>query len=157
MSKLIGDRLTDDFLDAFGGRNLAGQVGLAYLLISTDEDNTPRPCMLSAGEVLVPNDRTIRVGLWPGTRTAKNLSRGERVLFCYVAARTVLYAKGRSVRLSRSDHPKLEGFDIKVDTVESDIHPGMPVKETIAFDIEGIDLNRILEQWARQTEALRDL
>lgn len=156
MSKLIGDRLPEDFQAAFDGRHLADQVGFAYLLVSTDEDGTPRPCMLSAGEVFVPDDRTIRVGLWPGTSTAQNLSRGERVLFCYVAPNTVLYAKGWSHRLEPSNHPKFDRFDIKVDAVESDVHPGMPVKETIAFDIEGIDPGKVLDQWGRQTEALRN-
>ena len=155
MSKFLGERLPGEILTAFDGEKIEQKIGLAYLLVTTDEDGTPRPCMLSAGEILVPDDRHIRIALWPGTTTSKNLSRGSRVLFCYIAPGTVFYAKGQSTPLGPGRDSKLERFEVTVDAVESDIHQGMPVKETVLFEIEGMDTSKVAADWQRQLEALR--
>jgi hypothetical protein len=142
-------------MTAFDGKKVEGRVGRAYLFVTTDEDGTPRPCMLSAGEILAPDDRHLRIALWPGTTTSKNLSRGGRVLFCYIAPGTVLYAKGRSAPLGPGPGSKLERFEVTIDAVDSDIHQGMPVKETVLFEVEGMDTSKVAADWQRQLEALR--
>lgn len=111
--------------------------------------------MLSAGEILAPDERRLRVALWPGTNTSKNLARGDRVLFCYIAPGSVIYVKGTSVALGLGPDSKLERFEITPDTVESDIHPGMPVEETVIFSIEGMDRSKVAADWTRQLDALR--
>jgi hypothetical protein len=155
MSKLIGNRLPDEILRAFDGEQLQEKVGPAYLLVTTDDDGTPRPCMLSAGEVLAVDNRHIRVALWPGTTTARNLARGGRTLFCFVAPRLVYYAKGSSTALGRGGDSKLERFQIEIDAVESDIHQGMPVKNTIQFELESLDPTTVAGQWRHQIDALK--
>ena len=154
MAKLLGNQLPGEVLDAFDGRDLEQKIGRAYLLVTVDDDGTPRPCMLSAGEVLVPDDRHIRVMLWPGTTTSKNLARGERALFCYIAPGTVIYAKGPARSLGPGPGSKLERFELEVDTVESDIHQGMPVKETVVFEVATMDPSKVASEWARQLEIL---
>ncbi|HXF36502.1 MAG TPA: pyridoxamine 5'-phosphate oxidase family protein [Actinomycetota bacterium] len=156
MSEPLGDRLPPEILRAFDGEDLERKVGPALLLVTTDEDGTPRPCMLSAGEVLAPDDRRLRVALWPGTRTARNLSRGSRVLLCFVAPGAVLYVKGTARPLGPSASPPLERFEVAVEAVESDRHAGMPVTQGIAFAVEGRDVARVVEAWRRQLAALRD-
>jgi hypothetical protein len=155
MAKLIGSRLPDEILRTFDGEHLQDKVGPAYLLVTVDDDGTPRPCMLSAGEVLAVDDRHIRVALWPGTSTSKNLAGGGRALFCFIAPRLVYYAKGRSTALGRGDDSNLERFEIEVDAVESDIHKGMPVKNTIEFELESLDPGTVAGLWHRQIEALK--
>lgn len=155
MSKLLGEQLPPDILNAFDGDNIKEKIGLAYLLVTTDEDGTPRPCMLSAGEILAPDDRHLRVALWPGTTTSKNLARGSRVLFCYIAPGVVLYVKGQAAPLGPGPDSKLERFEITSEAVESDIHQGMPVKETVLFSIEDADTTKIAAEWGHQLEALR--
>jgi hypothetical protein len=155
LSKYLGNRLPEDVVKAFDGQNIEAKIGLAYLLVTTDEDGTPRPCMLSAGEILIPDDRHLRVALWPGTKTAANLSHGGRVLFCYVAPGVVVYAKGASRSIGPAPDSKLARFEVAVDTVESDVHQGMPVKETVLFEIEGMDTSQVVESWRRQLESLR--
>jgi hypothetical protein len=155
LSKFLGNRLPEDVVKAFDGHNIEAKIGLAYLLVTTDEDGTPRPCMLSAGEILVPDDRHLRVALWPGTNTAANLTRGGRVLFCYVARGVVVYAKGASHSIGPAPDSKLARFEVAIDTVESDVHQGMPVKETVLFEIEGMDTSKVVESWRRQLESLR--
>src|SRR4029450_7350934 len=54
MAKLLGDRLPETVLRAFDGHDLEAKVGPAHLLVTVDPDGTPRPRMLSAGELLAP-------------------------------------------------------------------------------------------------------
>jgi hypothetical protein len=155
MSKNLGDKLPVEILEAFDGTDIEAKIGRAYLLVTTDEDGTPRPCMLSAGEILVPDERRLRVALWPNTSTSRNLGRGSRTLFCYVAPGTVYYAKGRPESLGPAPGSKLERFQITITEVESDVHAGMPVEETILFSIEALNTEKVVGDWTRQLDALR--
>ncbi|HEU0337345.1 MAG TPA: pyridoxamine 5'-phosphate oxidase family protein [Gaiellaceae bacterium] len=154
MSKLIGDTLPDDLFGALDGRELGGKVGPAYLLVTADEDGTPRPCMLSAGEVLALDGRRLRFALWKGSRTCANLVRGGRALFCHVAPRTVVYVRG-PVRTLEAPETNLDCFELQVDSVESDDHTGMPVTSGITFAVERGDPAAVVEAWERQLAGLR--
>jgi hypothetical protein len=156
MSKLIGDSLPADVLAALDGRDLERKIGPAYLLLTADEDGLPRPCMLSAGEVLAVDARHVRLALWRGTSTAANLSRDGRAVFCYVVPGTVLYVRGTVRRLAQRDGASLECFELGVQSVESDAHAGMPVTSGIAFAVERGDPADVAEAWQRQLALLRD-
>jgi len=155
MSKLLGDKLPSEILEAFDGTDVGAKIGRGYLLVTTDIDGTPRPCMLSAGEVLATDERHLRIALWPSTSTSKNLARGSRALFCFVGPGAVFYAKGEPRSLGPGPGSKLERFEISVTSVESDIHQGMPVEETIVFSISDLDPQKVVDEWTRQLEALR--
>lgn len=156
MSKLIGDRLPTEVRDAFDGEHLERRIGPAYVLVTPDPDGTPRPCMLSAGEIFAPDDRRIRVALWPGTRTSENLGRGVPALFCFVVPGAALYIRGWSARLPKSDRTNLERFEIRVDSVESDMHKGMAVTEGITFAVQAMDPAVLVESWQDQIQSLRE-
>lgn len=154
MSEFLSDRLPDVCTAAFNGRDLEQKFGDTYLLLTTDPDGTPRPCMLSAGEVLGLDDRTIRLALWTGTHTVANLARGVHAVICFVAARTVLYIKGVPRRLAARPEAGLEYFEIRVDRVDSDTHEGMPVAQGIRFTCEAEPVASVLKRWQ---EILNDL
>lgn len=156
MSTRIGLRLPREVLDALDGAELDRKLGPAHLLVTTDEDGTPRPCMLSAGEVLAVDERALRLALWAGSHTSKNLSRGAPALFCYVAPRTVLYVRGRARRLPDGEGSGLDCFELGVESVESDDHPGMPVISGISFGVEEQDPAEVIDVWKTQLAALRD-
>lgn len=155
MTRAIGDRLPEAILEAFDGRDLEGKIGPAHLLITVDRDGRPRPCMLSAGEILALDDTRFRVGLWPGTRTSENLAAGSPALLCFVAPGTVLYVRGAARALEPVEGVTLARFEIAVSSVESDIHPGMPVTQAITFSIESKDAAAVADSWRQQIEALR--
>jgi hypothetical protein len=155
VSRLVGDRLPAEVVRAFDGSDLEGKVGPAQVLVTPDPDGTPRPCLLSAGEVLAVDDRTLRVALWPGTRTSQNLGRGVPVLLCYVAPGTVYYVRGRSRPLGPGPGSRLERFEVAVESVESDAHPGMPVTSGITFAVPGTEPARVAAAWEEQIRALR--
>ncbi|MGH3094948.1 MAG: hypothetical protein ACRDMV_02980 [Streptosporangiales bacterium] len=156
MSKRIGDRLPDEIVRFFDGKDLEAKVGPAHLLVTADEDGVPRPCMLSAGEILVPNDRSIRVALWPESRTTKNLASGGTALFCYVAPGSVLYVRATPRSLSSSEETRMRHFELRVESVESDLHKGMPVTEGLMFAVESMDPATVVESWEKQLVGLRE-
>jgi hypothetical protein len=154
MSKPIGHTLPDDLFHALDGGSLHDKIGPAYLLVTSDEDGTPRPCMLSAGEVLAPDAGRLRFALWKGSRTCANLARGGSALFCHVAPRTVVYVRG-GVRPLQAPETNLDCFELQVDSVESDDHAGMPVTTGITFAVERGDPAAVVAAWERQVAGLR--
>jgi len=156
MTKRVSDRLPGSVLEALDGRDLERKIGPTYVLMTVDPDGAPRPCMLSVGEILAPDDRHLRVALWPGTNTSRNLAAGSPALLCFVAPATVLYVRGRPRTLGRSATTRLERFEIEVDAVESDAHAGMPVTGTITFSIGDADPAEVAAAWRSQLEDLRD-
>jgi hypothetical protein len=154
VSKLIGNALPEQVSTALDGRDLAQKVGPAHLLLTMDADGMPRPCMLSAGELLAVDERTLRVALWPGTRTAANLERDGRALLCYVDAEAVLYVRG-TVRPLDVTGP-LPSFELAVESVESDAHAGMPVTSGIRFAVERGDVASVAQAWDEQLGPLRE-
>ena len=149
MSEFLSDKLPDVCIAAFNGRDLDQKFGDTYVLLTTDPDGTPRPCMLSAGEVLGIDERTIRLALWMGTQTVANLARGVRAVMCFVAPRTVLYIKGMPHRLALRPEAGLEYFEIRVDRVDSDVHEGMPVTRGIRFTSEAQPMVSVLKAWQK--------
>jgi hypothetical protein len=155
MATLIGDRLPQELREALNGEALEGKIGLTWLLFTADEDGTPRPCMLSAGEVLARDDKALRFALWPGTTTGANLARGARVLFCHVAPGSVLYVRGPAHRIEPAAETSLDCFELAVESVESDEHAGMPVTSGIEFAVTRDEPAQVADAWRRQLDPLR--
>lgn len=156
MSKEIGDTLPPELVAELDGRDLERKIGPAYLLLTGDVDGLPRPCMLSAGEVLAVDERHLRFALWPGTNTAANLARGGRALFCHVAPGSVLYARGSIRPLRGQRDGGLECFELAIESVESDDHAGMPVTSGISFAVARGDPAAVAETWEKQLALLRE-
>ncbi len=155
MSKYLGDRLPAEFLGALDGRDLEHKYGETYVVLTADPDGAPRPCMLSAGELLALDDRTVRIALWPNGRTGANLRRGGQVVICYIAPNLVLYVRGRPRELAPARDPEIERFEVAVDSVDSDAHQGLPVVHGIVFTSTSEVRRAMLEQWRKVLAAQR--
>ncbi|MBF6568985.1 MAG: hypothetical protein IVW54_08930 [Candidatus Binataceae bacterium] len=156
MSKPLGEKLPREFIDAIDGHDLEGKYGETYLLLTSDTDGTPRPCMLSAGEMLAIDDRKIRVALWPNGHSGANLRRGSQVIICFVQPNTVLYVQGQAKELAHGRDPEIERFEIAVSSVASDVHEGLPVLHGIAFTSTPEVRRTMLEQWRKVLSALHE-
>jgi hypothetical protein len=152
----IGDRLPADVQRTFAGTDVANLIGVAYPLVTVDEPGTPRLSMLSAGELLATDDRTIRVAMWPNTRTGANLAAGREALLCVVEPGKVRYVRGTGVRLVAPADAGVECFELTVTSVESDSHDGMPVATPITFDTIQPNRAEVLAMWQRQLAALAE-
>lgn len=155
MSRVIGAELPDEVAETFDGTDLERKLGLGFTLVTVDPDGQARPCMLSAGEVLVVDRRTIRLGLWTGSSTSRNLAAGSPVLFCHVAEGVVFYLRGAAHPLTADPAARLDCFELRVDRVETDSHEGLPVTSGITFAVVDPDPPAVLAMWARQLEVIR--
>jgi hypothetical protein len=155
MAKSLGDRLPETVLRAFDGHDLEAKVGPAHLFVTVDPDGGPRPCMLSAGELLAPDDRRLRVLLWKGTGTSRNLAAGGPVLFCYVEGGEVVYVKGEPRPLPREGGGGCARFQPLGRAVHPPPHAGLPVTGGITFGVDGGDRAKVARGWERQLAALR--
>lgn len=154
MSKLVGERLPREVFAAFDGTDLETKVGAAYLLCTVDPDSFPRYSMLSAGEILAVNDRTMRFAFWPGTQTALNIRSGRPATLSFVASGIVFYVQGIGHGLPSIPNLDLERVEVTVLRVESDMHPGLPVTDGIRFACEGIDATTLVSEWKTKLSSL---
>lgn len=146
------DRLPAELVRALGDEALDPPDQPAFLLVTTDADGSPRISMVSVGELLVRDDRTLRVALWPGTRTAANLARGGTALLGAVSPGSVVYVR---VRPSPLVVPaELECFELTATEVRADAHAGMPVTSGITFRTEEPGHAAAMASWRRQRELL---
>jgi hypothetical protein len=151
VSTRIGSVLPAEIQAEFDGRELGSKSSCGYFAVTVDADGSPRPCMLSVGEILVVDEHTIRLAVWPDSSTAANLRRGGRVVLCYVRPNTVLYVSGHTVR---TWDDKLLAAEISVDGVAADDHPGFAVIDGIRFCYEGSP-EELTAAWGGQLAALR--
>lgn len=93
----------------------------------------------------------------PGTKTAANMRRGSPVVLCFIAPNSVFYVKGRGRGLEHRTGTNVEAFEVSVESVESDVHPGLPVTGGIGFRCEGVSEDVLLRQWADRLDVLRSI
>jgi hypothetical protein len=127
------DLLPDELIRALGDAALADAEQPAFLLVTGDEGGAPRISMVSAGDLLVRDERTLRVALWRGTRSAANLARGGTALFGAVSPGSVIYVRAKPEPLVVPEPAELECFELTVTEVRTDVHAGMPVTSGITF------------------------
>jgi hypothetical protein len=154
MAEVLGDRLPDELVRVLDDETLTSQEQPAFLLVTTDDSGAPRICMVSAGELLVRDERTLRVALWPGTRTAHNLGRGGTALLGAVSPGSVIYIRAEPTRLTVPETVTLECFELAVTNVQADVHAGMPVTSGITFRTDEPDHATTVADWRRQRELL---
>jgi hypothetical protein len=154
MARSLGDRLPDELVRALDDGVLDRHDQAAFLLVTTDDGGAPRLSMISAGELLVRDGRTLRLALWRGSRTARNLGRGGSALLGTVGPGSVTYVRADPVRLEVPEATGLECFELEVTGVEADAHAGMPVTSGIAFRIDEPGHAAAVAAWRRQRELL---
>ncbi|MGH8913607.1 MAG: hypothetical protein ACRDZM_03730 [Acidimicrobiia bacterium] len=133
--------------DLFETDDLEGRFGLAYELATVDEDGWPRIAMLSHGEITTTAD-SVRLVLWGGSSTGKNLASGRPALLSVVSEGLVCYLSGRARHLRSASG--LDAFELTVERVRIDTHQGFPVRSPIRFEAEDGDRSAAVEEWRRQ-------
>jgi hypothetical protein len=156
MSTILENGLPSRIVALFDGRDVRAQVGAGYLMVTTDPDGKPRPCMLSAGEILAVDRHTIRVALWAGSHTSRNLARDSSVLLCVVDATGVTYVRGTPLRLvaEEAGQPELDCYEIHITAVESDEHRGLPIRAGITFAAIRPGPDELAAVWTKQLALL---
>jgi len=155
MPRSLGSSLPAELAAALDGRRLAERVGDTYLLITTAEAGWPHVAMLSAGEVLAVDESALRLGLWPGTRSAENLERAGLGLLMAVRPPATWYLRLRCRPLGQVpvEDRRIAAFEAAIEEVLEDVVGYARVTGGIRFEL--VDPPRVLGHWEAAIAALR--
>jgi hypothetical protein len=149
-----GAQLPEEVVGLLDGSDLAARVGLTFELLTAGGDGWPGVALLSAGEVLALDASTVRLALWPGTRTTANLGPDGRAVLAFVHAGGAF-----SVRLETCRGPDLRAparlavVDGRVAGVRRDAVDYARLRSGITFDLP--DEAAVVARWAATVAALR--
>jgi hypothetical protein len=155
MSTLLGNRLPAAVLSILATEARRQPQGQCIILVTVDSDGNARPCLLSVGEMLAVDDRTLRAVVWPGSMTTSNLDRGHPVLFVLAAPPDVFHVRATPTRLPDAPNSSLARFEFAVSSVDVDGHDGMPVTHPMWFAAREDLRDKVLAMWADQVDALQ--
>lgn len=154
MPRSLGPRLPVEVLALMNGKDLARREGITFLLITAGED-WPHVAMLSAGEVFAPSDGEIRLALWPGSQTTKNLTAGGRALLMAIASGGAYYVRLRCtgpVDIAVRGKPRAL-FSASVHDVLKDVVDYAEITTGIGFRLPNAE--QVLAAWEASVEAMR--
>jgi hypothetical protein len=156
MSRSIGDQLPDSLRQLLDGSDLAGREGLTFLLITTDEGGWPQMAMLSVGELVAIDARTLRAGLWLHSSSSKNLSRTGLGMLTLVADGNGYYvrlAAQRGADLDLGAEGRLAYFVMHVEDVQEDSTDYATLTSGVTFRLKQPE--QVVPRWQRTVDALR--
>ena len=155
MPKSLGRSLPEPLRKLLDGSDLAGRVGLTWLLVTVAEDGWPHVAMLSVGEVLAAGPESLRLALWPGSRTTANLERTGFGLLMAVVGSTTYHVRLQSRRgadLSVRRRPRAY-FAASVVEVLEDVVGYATVTNGIGFRLNQPE--EVLADWEAAVAGLR--
>jgi hypothetical protein len=124
MPRSLGNLLPDAVRIPLDGSDLAGRSPFeVFQLLTTDEQCWPHMALLSVGELVAVDARTIRAGLWLHSSTSKNLSRDGRAVLATIANGNAYYVRltaRRGADLDLGAEGRLAYFVLDVDEVLED-------------------------------------
>ena len=102
MSKSIGGDLPSELLERLSGARLHDAADRVVVACSVDERGFPHAAILSYAEVLAVDSRTIRIAVYGGSGTARNVRRDGRLTLLLIEPEFAYYIKGTAAELSAS-------------------------------------------------------
>jgi len=147
--------LDADVVALLDGTDLPARAGLTLELITLGADGWPRVALLSVGEVLATGKDSLRLALWPGSRSTANLERSARALLAFVhdgAAHRVRLEARRAADLLVGTNARAV-FDASVVSVARDEVPYARLRAGITHEL--VDPEDTLARWRATVAALR--
>jgi hypothetical protein len=156
VSKSIGNALPDSLRTALSGDDLDRGAGLTYILLTPDELGDVSIALLSVGEVLATDERTIRLALWPGTTATANLERTGRGTLASIEPEATLYVRFDAERVGdvRAGGMNHASFVCRVTDVLADDVSYATITAGLRFALR--DPDAVLPRWRETIEALRE-
>jgi hypothetical protein len=162
MSRAIGSRLPVPLRERLRGDDLATRVGIAVLILTTDEAGWPHPAMVSYGELVAMDSRRVRLAVRRTSGTAENLRRRGRMTFCFIEPGMAYYVKATVGHPEEpvQGFPDLVRFEATVEKVladeaRADSEPGVAVADGVRFS-SGRTAAAVTRDWRRVVESLRE-
>ncbi len=156
MTRSLGNRLPEVVGDLLDGSDLANREGLTFLLLTNDEDEWPQVAMLSVGEVVAIDARTLRAALWLRSGSATNLTRTGKATLVLVANGAGYYVRLSARRdddLDLGAEGRLAYFVLSVEDVQEDSTDYASLTSGVVFKLK--DPSMVVPRWRQTVDALR--
>jgi hypothetical protein len=156
MTRSLGDQLPEALLQLLDGADLAHREGLTFLLLTTDEVGWPHMAMLSVGELLAIDAKTLRAGLWLHSSSSKNLTRAGRAMLTLIANGNGYYVRlvaQRGADLDLGADGRLAYFVMHVEDVQEDSADYATLTSGVTFRLKQPE--QVVPRWQHTVDALR--
>ncbi|HEY4279751.1 MAG TPA: hypothetical protein VGM91_16110 [Conexibacter sp.] len=130
--------------------------GSTLLLLTVREDGWPHQAMISVGEAVVAGDDGLRLAVWPGSTSTRNLRQRRRGTLTAVldgVAYTLFLEVDPTGELETPLAGKLARFDARVRAASADEAPYATLDSGVRFTLK--DPPTVLARWREVREALR--
>lgn len=156
VTRSVGDRLPDVVYRLLDGTDLAHRAGLTFLLLTNDHDNWPQVAMLSVGELVAIDPRSLHAGLWLHSGSAVNLTRTGQATLIVVANGNGYYARLTARRANDLDlgaEGRLAHFTLHVEDVQEDSTEYASLTSGVTFALKFPE--QVVPRWQLTVDALR--
>jgi hypothetical protein len=136
----------------FDGTLKGAPEGFTASLCGADGDERVRTALLSAGELLAPDARTLCFALWPTSRTAQSIIASERASLSFVFEEA-FYQVQFDVRRVVLEGVPLACFVGRIESGEAQRVGYARLKSGITFELP--DAEAVLGRWSQQMEWLK--
>jgi hypothetical protein len=156
VSRSLGTELPDSVRHLLDGKDLAQREGLTFLLLTNDDDDWPQVAMLSVGEVVAVDSRTLHAGLWLHSGTSKNLTRSGRATLVLIANGNGYYIRlsaRRGPDLDLGDDGRLAYFVLTIEDVQEDSADYAALTSGVTFRLKHPE--QVVPRWQHTVDALR--
>lgn len=156
MSRVEKSDLPANVRSLLNGARLEEKVGDTILLITVSETGWPHLAMLSVGEMLAVSPTKIRIALWQGTASGKNLARDGKATFVFILDGAGVYveAVASPEEPLAFEHGPLDSFMCDVAGVLIDEVDYATLTGGIGFVLP--DAPSVLERWRTTIDAMGD-
>jgi hypothetical protein len=159
MTRMLETAVPAAVQEALDGSGVSEAEGTVYVLAVPREDGWPHLSMLSVGELLLVDPRTIRAALWPGSTSTHLLTETGRATMAVVQGGAAYYLRCEARRgddiVFPSGTRKLAYFEFEVVEVRSDEVPYADLTSGITYRLK--DPDTVAARRREIIEALRDL
>ncbi|SAK40879.1 hypothetical protein AWB80_00299 [Caballeronia pedi] len=151
-SQSVFDEWPPELRALFDGTLAVADAGFTASLCAADHAHRVRTALLSAGELLAPDARTLAFGLWPSSRTAQAVAATGRATLAFVFDEA-FYQVHLDVRRVPVDDVPLACF---VGTIESgEVQRVGYARLTSGIAFELTEAQSALARWREQLEWLK--
>lgn len=155
VSQSLGAQIPEGIRPLFSGTALEEREGLTFLLLTATPDGWPHLAMLSVGEVVLLDERRLRVALWPNSTATANVTASARSTVALVHAGAGYYLRCTAARQADIMVPaggRLAVFDLAVEDALEDRAPYAELTGGVSYRLK--DPGAVMPRWRATVEAM---
>lgn len=152
----MGNELPEAVRHLLDGSDLAKREGLTFLLLTNDAQDWPQVAMLSVGEILARDARSLGAALWLRSSSAENLTRAGKATLVVIANGAGYYIRLSARRgddLNLGAEGRLAYFVLEVQDVQEDSTEYASLTAGVTFTLK--DPSMVVPRWQQTVDALR--